>query len=197
MNFTLTVNGDSPAELLEALTHLGGMTINVNTSPNGGVETHTLTAAENPRHTSPLPRQSEPVPQPDKPKAQTSAKAKKAAQKPAEAPAEDTANPTHTPAQNAGAAAATSESPAAPAQSPTTTTQAGANDSTAKPDPAALDKIRDLARSLIVHGKRAEVQAAIKSTGAASISKLPPDSYTAVWEQLVDLSKEVDADAAD
>ena len=38
MNFTLTVNGDSPAELLEALTQLGGMTINVNTSPNGGVD---------------------------------------------------------------------------------------------------------------------------------------------------------------
>ena len=196
MNFTLTVNGDSPAELLEALTQLGGMTINVNTSPNGGVETHTMTAAECPRHTSPLLPQNEPVPQPDKPKAQTSAKAKKAAQKPAEAPAEDTANPTHTPAQNADAAA-TSESPAAPAQSPTTTTQADAGTSTAKPDPATLDKIRDLARSLIVHGKRAEVQAAIKSTGAVSISKLPPDSYTTVWEQLLKLKDEVDADAAD
>lgn len=155
MNFTLTVNGDSPAELLEALTQLGGMTINVNTSPNGGVETHTMTAAECPRHTSPLLPQNEPVPQPDKPKAQTSAKAKKAAQKPAEAQEEK------------------------------------------EGDPAALDKIRDLSRSLIVHGKRAEVQAAIKSTGAVSISKLPPDSYTAVWEQLLKLKDEVDADAAD
>lgn len=60
-----------------------------------------------------------------------------------------------------------------------------------------LDKIRDLARSLIVHGKRAEVQQIIKSTGAVSISKLPPDSYTDVWQQLVNLSKEVDSNAAD
>lgn len=68
MNFTLTISGETPAELLDTLTQLGGMTINVNTSPNGGVETHTMTAAELPRHTSPLP-QSEPVQQPDKPKA--------------------------------------------------------------------------------------------------------------------------------
>lgn len=156
MNFTLTVNGDTPAELLEALTQLGGMTINVSTSPNGGVETHTMTAAECPRHTSPLPPQSEPVEQPGKPKAQTSANAKKAAQKPAE---------------------------------PSEEREEG--------DPATLDKIRDLSRSLIVHGKRAEVQEAIKSTGAVSISKLPPDSYTAVWEQLLKLKDKVDADAAD
>lgn len=64
------------------------------------------------------------------------------------------------------------------------------------PDPATLDKIRDLARSLIVAGKRAGVQAAIKATGAASISKLPPDSYTSVWEELLKLKDEVDADAA-
>lgn len=62
--------------------------------------------------------------------------------------------------------------------------------------PATLDKIRDLARSLIVHGKRAEVQQIIKGTGAASISKLPSDSYADVWEQLVNLSKEVDNNAA-
>lgn len=68
MNFTLTISGESPAELLNTLTQLGGMTINVNTSPNGGVETHTMTAAELPRHTSPL-LQSTPVQQPDKPKA--------------------------------------------------------------------------------------------------------------------------------
>lgn len=62
MNFTLTIHGETPAELLDTLTQLGGMTINVNTSPNGGVETHTMTTAELPRHTSPLP-QSEPVQQ--------------------------------------------------------------------------------------------------------------------------------------
>lgn len=155
MNFTLTINGETPAELLDTLTQLGGMTINVNTSPNGGVETRTMTAAELPRHTSPQP-QSTPVQQPDKPKTQTPAKAKK---------------PTREPAP----AAATS----APA-----------------PDPATLDKIRDLARSLIVAGKRAGVQAAIKATGAASISKLPPDSYTSVWEELLKLKDEVDSNAS-
>lgn len=148
MNFTLTINGETPAELLDTLTQLGGMTINVNTSPNGEVETHTMTAAELPRHTSPQP-QSTPAQQPDKPKAQTTAKAKKPTREPAPAP-----------------------------------------------DPAALDKIRDLARSLIAAGKRAGVQAAIKATGAASISKLPPDSYTSVWEELLKLKDEVDANAS-
>lgn len=150
MNFTLTINGETPAELLDTLTQLGGMTINVNTSPNGGVETHTMTAAELPRHTSPQ-LQSTPVQQPDKPKTQTPARAKKPTREPAAAPASD---------------------------------------------PAMLDKIRDLARSLIVAGKRAGVQAAIKATGAASISKLPPDSYTSVWEELLKLKDEVDANAS-
>lgn len=163
MNFTLTISGETPAELLDTLTQLGGMTINVNTSPNGGVETHTMTAAELPRHTSPLP-QSEP------------------------------ANPTSAPAQNAGAAATTT-APAAPSAPPATaTTPAVANGSVT--DPAMLNKIRDLARSLIVAGKRAGVQAAIKATGAASISKLPPDSYTSVWEELLKLKDEVDANAS-
>lgn len=182
MNFTLTINGETPAELLDTLTQLGGMTINVNTSPNGGVETHTMTAAEPPRHTSPLP-QSTPVQQPDKPKAQTSAnaKAKKAAQKPAETHVGEAANPT------------TSAEPSANTADTSGTPTASAPDS----DPATLDKIRDLARSLIVAGKRAGVQAAIKATGAASISKLPPDSYTNVWEELLKLKDEVDANAAD
>lgn len=169
MTFDLHIHGETPAELLDALQQLNAAPIQ---SP-----------------------QSEPVAQLDKPKAQTSANAKKAAQKPAATPAEEPANPTHTPAQNMDAAA-TAESPAAPAQSPTATTQADASTSSAEPDPATLDKIRDLARSLIVNGRRAEVQQIIKSTGAASISKLPPESYTAVWEQLVNLSSEVDNDAA-
>lgn len=78
MNFTLTISGETPAELLDTLTQLGGMTINVNTSPNGGVETHTMTAAECPKHNSPLPSQSAPVQQPDKPKAQTPRQSQKA-----------------------------------------------------------------------------------------------------------------------
>ena len=170
MTFDLHIHGETPEELLDALNHLGGTT-------------NIITPAPQP--------QSEPVAQPDKPKAP----AKKTAQKAAAAPAEEPANPTHTPAQNTDATA-TADAPAAPAQSPTTTTQADASTSPAEPDPATLDKIRDLARSLIVNGKRAEVQQIIKSTGAASISKLPPDSYTAVWEQLVNLSSEVDNDAA-
>lgn len=179
MNFTLTINGETPAELLDTLTQLGGMTINVNTSPNGGVETHTMTAAELPRHTSPL-LQSTPVQQPDKPKTQTLAKAKKPTREPAAAPAEEPANPT-----TAEASGSPSQADTAPAASPSA------------PDPATQDKIRDLARSLIVAGKRAGVQAAIKATGAASISKLPPDSYTSVWEELLKLKDEVDANAAD
>lgn len=174
MTFDLHIHGETPEELLDALNHLGGTT-------------NIITPAPQP--------QSEPVAQPDKPKAPAPAKQKKAAQKPAAAPAEEPANPTHTSAQSMDAAA-TADAPAAPAQSPTTTTQADASTSPAEPDPATLDKIRDLARSLIVHGKRAEVQQIIKSTGAASISKLPPDSYTAVWEQLVNLSSEVDDNAA-
>lgn len=168
MTFDLHIHGETPEELLDALTHLGGTT-------------NIITPAPQP--------QSEPVAQPDKPKAPAPAKQKKTAQKAAAAPAEEPANPTHTPAQN-------TDAPAAPAQFPTTTTQADASTSPAEPDPATLDKIRDLARSLIVHGRRAEVQQIIKSTGAASISKLPPESYTAVREQLVNLSSEVDNDAA-
>ena len=69
--------------------------------------------------------------------------------------------------------------------------------STPAPDPVSLDKIRDLSRSLIVHGKRDKVQQIIKGTGAPSVTKLPPDRYTEVWEKLVALSGEVDEDAAD
>lgn len=175
MTFDLHIHGETPEELLDALNHLGGTTNIINPTPQP---------------------QNGPVPQPDKPKAQTPAKQKKSTQKPTTAPAEEPANPTHTSAQSMDAAAATAESPAAPAQSPTATTQADASTSSAEPDPASLDKIRDLARSLIVHGKRAEVQQIIKGTGAASISKLPSDSYADVWEQLVNLSKEVDSNAA-
>lgn len=153
MNFTLTINGDTPAELLAALQQL---------------------------NTPPLqPPQSAPVQQPDKPKTQAPAKAKKPTREPAAAPAEGSASPT------------TAEASDSPSQADTVPA-----DSTSAPDPAMLDKIRDLARSLIVAGKRAGVQAAIKATGAASISKLPPDSYTSVWEELLKLKDEVNANAA-
>lgn len=123
--------------------------------------------------------QSAPVQQPDKPKTQTPAKAKKPTREPAAAPAEEPANPT------------TAEASGSPSQADTAPA-----DSTSASDPATLDKIRELARSLIVAGKRAGVQAAIKATGAASISKLPPDSYTGVWEELLKLKDEVDANAS-
>lgn len=123
--------------------------------------------------------QSAPVQQPDKPKTQTPAKAKKPTREPAAAPAEEPANPT------------TAEASGSPSQADTAPA-----DSTSASDSATLDKIRDLARSLIVHGKRAEVQQIIKGSGAASISKLPSDSYADVWEQLVNLNKEVDNNAA-
>lgn len=186
MNFDLHLYGETPEELLNVLAHLGRMDGNY----------HTPIPDERHPAQAPAPQpQSEPASLWDKPKAQTPAKQKKATQKPAAAPAEERANPTSAPAQNMDAAA-TAESPAAPAQSPTATTQADASTSSAEPDPAALDKIRDLARSLIVHGKRAEVQQIIKSTGATSISKLPPESYTTVWGELRKLKDEVDTDAS-
>lgn len=209
MNFDLHLYGETPAELLEVLSHLGHMDSNY----------HTPIPDERHPAQAPAPQaQSEPVTQPDKPKAPAApAKQKKAAQKSAAAPAEEPANPTTSeskstgtsgitpgggrvsptsaPAQNAGAVA-TTDAPAAESpekESETPTTPAGVTAPAS--DPAALDKIRDLARSLIVHGKRAEVQQIIKGTGAASISKLPSDSYADVWEQLVNLSKEVDNNA--
>ncbi len=131
-----------------------------------------LTIEHTPSAPRPAQPQSEAVAQSDKPKASAPVKSKKAAQKPAAA-----------------------EAPASPAQADT----APASSTTSpepKADPAVLDKIRDLARSLIVQGKRDGVQQAIKSAGAAAISKLPPESYTTVWEQLLKLKDEVDADAA-
>ena len=187
MNFDLHLYGETPAELLEVLSHLGHMDSNYRTPiPD---ERHPAQAP------TPQP-QSEPATQPDKPKVQPPAKQKKATQKPTAAPVEERVSPTNAPAQNAGAAV-TTDAPAAglPEKgSETQTTPAGATAPAS--DPATLDKIRDWARSLIVHGKRAEVQQIIKGTGAASISKLPPDSYTSVWEELLKLKDEVDANAS-
>ena len=172
MNFDLHLYGETPEELLNVLAHLGHMDSNY----------HTPIPDERHPAQAPAPQpQSTPAQQPDKPKAQTPAKQKKAAQKPAAAPAGEPANPT-----TAEASDSPSQADAAPAAS--TPTPAS--------DPATLDKIRDLARSLIVAGKRAGVQAAIKATGAASVSKLPPDSYTSVWEELLKLKDEVDANAS-
>lgn len=182
MNFDLHLYGETPEELLNVLAHLGHMDSNY----------HTPIPDE--RHPAQAPAsqpQSEPVPQPEKSKAQTSAKPKRSAQKPAAAPAEEPANPTEP--------ASAPDEPQEPTPAQTAPSEATATAPSAEPekDPATLDKIRDLARSLIVAGKRAGVQAAIKATGAASVSKLPPDSYTSVWEELLKLKDEVvDADAS-
>ena len=183
MTFDLHIHGETPEELLDALNHLGGTTNIINASPAPQA-------------------QSEPVPPQDKPKAQTPAKQQKATQKLTTAPAEQEANPTaaDTSASTSkeGGEQDTSDPAAVNPSTPEVESHAtaGTSGSTPEPDPATLDKIRDLARSLIVHGKRAEVQQIIKGTGAASISKLPSDSYADVWEQLVNLSSEVDNDAA-
>lgn len=178
MNFDLHLYGETPEELLNVLAHLGHMDSNY----------HTPIPDERHPAQAPAPQpQSEPVPPQDKPKAQTPAKQKKATQKPAAAPAEKPANPT---------TAEASGSPSQTDAAPVTSTSAPESEPAAEPDPATPDKIRDLARSLIVAGKRAGVQAAIKATGAASISKLPPDSYTSVWEELLKLKDEVDANAS-
>jgi hypothetical protein len=170
MTFNLNLYGDSPAELRALINALADL-------PGG------LTLEPTPSAPHPAQPQSEAVTQPDKPKAPAPGKAKKAAQKPATAPAEAQAD-----SNSAEAPASPAQADAAPASSTTSPEP--------KADPAVLDKIRDLARSLIVQGKRDGVQQAIKSAGAAAISKLPPESYTAVWEQLLKLKDEVDADAA-
>lgn len=128
-----------------------------------------LTIEHTPSAPRPAQPQSEAVAQPDKPKASAPVKSKKAAQKPAAA-----------------------EAPASPAQADT----APASSTTSpepKADPAVLDKIRDLARSLIAVGKSKEVQKVINSTGARMVSKIPEDSYTVVWEQLCKIKEELDA----
>ena len=42
-------------------------------------------------------------------------------------------------------------------------------------------------------GKSKEVQKVINSTGARMVSKIPEDSYTAVWEQLCKIKEALDA----
>lgn len=126
------------------------------------------------QHLSITPQpQDTPAPQPEKP---DTARQQPEITRP-EAPANSTADEA---AASASAAVAAPE-PSTPAPTP---------------DPVSLDKIRDLSRSLIVHGKRDKVQQIIKGTGAPSVTKLPPDRYTEVWEKLVALSGEVDEDAA-
>lgn len=141
MTFTLTINGESAAELLTALQQL---------------------------NTTPLEK---PQSKPAKAPAKQQRPAPAAPEKPAAAPAE---NPVPAPAEQQPAEPENTDAPAiTPEQQ--------------------LTKIRDLARSLIAAGKSKEVQKVINSTGARMVSKIPEDSYTAVWEQLCKIKEELDA----
>lgn len=146
MTFTLTINGESAAELLTALQQL-------NTTP-----------LEKP--------QSKPAKTPAKQQRTAPAAA------PAAAPAED---PVPAPAEQPEPVA--EQQPAEPL---TALQQLNTPEQ-------QLTKIRDLARSLIAAGKSKEVQKVINSTGARMVSKIPEDSYTAVWEQLCKIKEELDA----
>lgn len=134
MIFTLTINGESAAELLTALQQL---------------------------NTTPL---------------------EKSQSKPAAAPAA-------APAENPVPAPAEQPEPVAEQQS----AEPEKTDAPAITPEQQLTKIRDLARSLIAAGKSKEVQKVINSTGARMVSKIPEDSYTAVWEQLCKIKEELDA----
>lgn len=148
MTFTLTINGESAAELLTALQQL---------------------------NTTPLEK---PQSKPAKASAKQQRPAPAAQEKPAAAPAED---PAHTPAEQPEPVA--EQQPAEPENT----------DAPAITPEQQLTKIRDLARSLIAAGKSKEVQKVINSTGARMVSKIPEDSYTAVWEQLCKIKEELDA----
>ena len=148
MTFTLTINGESAAELLTALQQL-------NTTP-----------------------QEKPQSKPVKAPAKQQRPAPAALEKPAAAPAE---NPVPAPAEQPEPVA--EQQPAEPENT----------DAPAITPEQQLTKIRDLARSLIAAGKSKEVQKVINSTGARMVSKIPEDSYTAVWEQLCKIKEELDA----
>lgn len=144
MTFTLTINGESAAEMLTALQQL---------------------------NTTPLEK---PQSKPAKAPAKQQRPAHAAPEKPAAAPA---AAPAEQPEPVAEQQLAEPENTDAPAITPE----------------QQLTKIRDLARSLIAAGKSKEVQKIINSTGARMVSKIPEDSYTAVWEQLCKIKEALDA----
>lgn len=148
MTFTLTINGESAAELLTALQQL-------NPTPLEKPQSKPAKAPAKQQRTAPTA--------PEKPAAATAEKQEPAAEEPPQMPwNEQPAEP-----ENTDAPAITPEQ--------------------------QLTKIRDLARSLIAAGKSKEVQKVINSTGARMVSKIPEDSYTAVWEQLCKIKEELDA----
>lgn len=148
MTFTLTINGESAAELLTALQQL-----------------------------NPTPLE-KPQSKPAKAPAKQQRPAPAAPEKPAAAPAEKQEPAAEEPPQMPW-----NEQPAEPENT----------DAPAITPEQQLTKIRDLARSLIAAGKSKEVQKVINSTGARMVSKIPEDSYTAVWEQLYKIKEALDA----
>lgn len=155
MTFTLTINGESAAELLTALQQLN---------------TTLLEKSQSKPVKAPAKQQRPAQPEPAAPE--------KPAAAPAAAPAE---NPVPAPAEQPEPVA--EQQPAEPENT----------DAPAITPEQQLTKIRDLARSLIAAGKSKEVQKVINSTGARMVSKIPEDSYTAVWEQLCKIKEELDA----
>ena len=185
MNFDLHLYGETPEELLNVLAHLGHRDSNY----------HTPIPDERHPAQAPAPQpQSEPVTQPDKPKAQTPAKQKKATQKPTAAPVEKQPEAPTNPTEPASAP----DEPQEPTPAQTAPSEATATAPSAEPekDPGTENEIRTLVMELMKHGKRAECQKIITSTGAKGISSLPPSSYTDVWQQLNKLKDEVNANAA-
>lgn len=144
MTFTLTINGESAAELLTALQQL-----------------------------NPTPL--------EKPQS-----------KPAKAPAKQQRPAPTAPEKPATALAAAPAEQPEPVAEQQPAEQLTALQQLNTPE-QQLTKIRDLARSLIAAGKSKEVQKVINSTGARMVSKIPEDSYTAVWEQLCKIKGELDA----
>lgn len=102
------------------------------------------------------------------------------------------AAPAATSSAATSAPSASDNAASAPTETPATTTS-----SEPGKDPATEDKIRSLIMTLMKQGKTKECKAIITSAGAASISAIKPESYTAVWEQLCKLSEEVNQNAAE
>lgn len=170
MNFTLTINGETPAELLAALQQL--------TAPTA------------------QPPQSEPATPQEKPKVPAPAEQKKPVQKPTAASAATQPEPPVKEQPQANPTAPDEPQASTPAQTAPSEATATVPSSEPEKDPATEGKVRSLIMALMKQGKQAECKQIINSTGAKSISSLPPESYTAVWEQLCRLKEEVDADAA-
>ena len=170
MNFTLTINGETAAELLATLQQL-----------------NIPAALQRP--------QGEPTAPQEKPKSPAPAKQKKPAEKPAAAPAERKQETSANPMTPDSAPDEPQES--TPAQTAPSAATATAPSAEPEKDPATENKIRDLIMALMKQGKQAECKRIITGTGAKGISSLPPESYTAVWEELIKLKDEVDANASD